>query len=35
MRASLATFAAINIHLDAWIKHTGFSFIDLIKKQTA
>lgn len=27
LRFSLATFAAVNIHLDAWIKHLNFSFI--------
>ncbi|WP_368487465.1 hypothetical protein [Clostridium sp. BJN0013] len=35
MRMSLATFAVINIHLDAWIKHTGFSFIDLLQNKAA
>ena len=25
---AMATFAAVNIHLDAWIKHTNFSFVD-------
>ncbi|NMB97165.1 MAG: hypothetical protein GYA02_11245 [Clostridiaceae bacterium] len=30
MRLSMATFAVINIHLDAWIKHTKFSFIDTL-----
>lgn len=30
-----ATFAAINIHLDAWVKHTGFSFIDLVDKNSS
>jgi len=35
MRAALATFAVVNIHLDVWIKHTGFSFIDIIKEQSA
>jgi len=35
MRASLATFAVINIHLDAWIKHTGFSFIQLLEQTVA
>ncbi len=30
MRMPLATFAVINIHLDAWIKHTGFSFINFL-----
>lgn len=29
-----ATFAAINIHLDAWVKHTGFSIIGLIDKNS-
>ncbi|UZQ49569.1 hypothetical protein [Clostridium kluyveri] len=35
MRMSLATFAVINIHLDAWIKHTGFSFINLLQNKAA
>jgi hypothetical protein len=30
-----ATLAAINIHLDAWVKHTEFSIIDLPVKSTA
>ncbi|MDK2800785.1 MAG: hypothetical protein PWQ70_2404 [Clostridiales bacterium] len=34
LRFALATFAAINIHLDAWIKHLGFSLIDTLQ-QTA
>jgi len=26
---AMATFAAVNIHhLDAWVKHTNFSFVD-------
>ena len=29
-RAALATFAAVNIHLDAWVKHKGFRFVDLL-----
>jgi len=28
MRFAMATFAAVNIHLDAWVKHTNFSFVD-------
>lgn len=35
MRTSLAAFAVINIHLDAWIKHTGFSFIKLLEQIAA
>ncbi|UZQ51243.1 hypothetical protein [Clostridium kluyveri] len=35
MRMSLATFSVINIHLDAWIKHTGFSFINLLQNKAA
>jgi len=27
-----STMAAVNVHLDAWISHTGFSIIDLIEK---
>jgi hypothetical protein len=34
MRASLATLAVINIHLDAWVKHTGISLVGLLE-QTA
>ncbi|MCX8167291.1 MAG: hypothetical protein N3E37_05585, partial [Candidatus Micrarchaeota archaeon] len=30
-RFARATFAAINIHLDAWVKHQKFSIIGLIK----
>ncbi len=30
VRFALATFAAINIHLDAWIKHEKFSFYKLL-----
>lgn len=30
-----ATMAAINIHLDAWIKHTGFSIIPLLEEIAA
>lgn len=30
-----ATMAAINIHLDAWIKHTGFSIIPLLEEMAA
>lgn len=29
-RFARATMAAVNVHLDAWIKHTGFSIISLI-----
>lgn len=32
MRASLAAFAVINIHLDAWIKHTATSFVGLLRQ---
>ena len=35
MRASLTTLAAINIHLDAWIKHTKFNFIGVMENQAA
>ncbi|OAA93827.1 hypothetical protein CLCOS_39780 [Clostridium coskatii] len=35
LRMALATFSVINIHLDAWIKHTGFSFGNLIQSKTA
>jgi hypothetical protein len=33
MKFAMATFAAVNIYLDAWIKHTNFSFIDTFIKQ--
>ncbi|MDD2502885.1 MAG: hypothetical protein PHG58_03375 [Clostridia bacterium] len=26
----MATMAAVNVHLDAWIPHTGFSIVDLL-----
>jgi len=32
VRTALATFAAVNMHLDAWVKHSGFKFSDLLKK---
>jgi len=32
MRFGMATFAAVNIHLDAWVKHTNFSFVDTFIK---
>lgn len=32
LRFSLATFAAINIHLDAWIKHEKFSFYKILEQ---
>lgn len=32
LRFSLATFAAINIHLDAWIKHEGFSLYKTLEQ---
>ena len=35
LRAALATFAAVNMHLDAWVKHTGFKFSDLLKISAA
>ncbi|MCQ1531841.1 hypothetical protein [Lutispora saccharofermentans] len=35
MRMSLATFAVINIHLDAWVKHKKFSFCSFIEQQAA
>lgn len=31
-RFARATFAVVNIHLDAWLKHTKFSFADLLDK---
>lgn len=35
MRTALAAFAVVNIHLDAWVKHTNISFLDLLEKQAA
>jgi hypothetical protein len=35
MRTSLAALAVINIHLDAWIKHTNISFVGLLEQQAA
>lgn len=32
MRTSLATFAVINIHLDAWVKHKEFSLVKLLNQ---
>lgn len=32
MRTALATFAVINTHLDAWIKHKDFSIMKLLNK---
>lgn len=34
-RFTRATMAAVNVHLDAWIRHTGFSIIPLIEKELA
>jgi hypothetical protein len=28
-----ATMAAVNIHLDAWIKYIGFSIVDLLENR--
>lgn len=33
-RFARATIATVNIHLDAWVKHTGFSIIDLLDKNS-
>lgn len=30
-----ATLAAINIHLDAWVKHTGFNILNLLAQDVA
>lgn len=35
MRMSLAAFAVVNIHLDAWVKHTSFSFSSMLEKLAA
>ena len=35
MRMALAAFAVINIHLDAWVKNTNFSFTYLLQEQAA
>jgi hypothetical protein len=34
-RFARATFAEVNIHLDAWLKHTAFSIVDLIDQAVA
>lgn len=34
-RFARATFAEVNIHLDAWLKHTAFSIIGLIDPAVA
>jgi len=34
MKFAMATFAAVNIHLDAWGKHTNFSFVDTFIEAT-
>jgi len=33
-RFNRATMAAVNVHLDAWIKHTGFSILPLIEESS-
>ena len=35
IRTSLAAFAVVNIHLDAWVKHTGFKFAGLLEAPAA
>ena len=35
LRTSLAAFAVVNIHLDAWVKHTSFRFVDLLETSAA
>lgn len=35
IRMALATFSVINIHLDAWVKHTSFKFINIIENKVA
>jgi hypothetical protein len=32
MRFAMATFAVLNIHLDAWIKHLGFSLVENLQQ---
>jgi len=32
MRTSLAALVVINIHLDAWVKHTNISFVGLLEQ---
>ncbi|HEY9060250.1 MAG TPA: hypothetical protein VIO64_07080, partial [Pseudobacteroides sp.] len=32
LRFALATFAAINVHLDAWIKHEKFSLYKFLEQ---
>ncbi|HEY9060914.1 MAG TPA: hypothetical protein VIO64_10505, partial [Pseudobacteroides sp.] len=34
LRFALATFAAINVHLDAWIKHEKFSLYKFLEQAT-
>jgi hypothetical protein len=35
LRTSLAAFAVVNIHLDAWVKHTGFKFTPFLEASAA
>ena len=35
VRMSLATFAVVNTHLDAWVRHRSFNFNALISEQAA
>ena len=32
MRFAMATFSAINIHLDAWVNHLSFSLLECINQ---
>jgi hypothetical protein len=35
IRTALATFAAVNMHLDVWVKHSGFKSSELLKISAA
>ncbi len=35
LRASLATFVKVNMHLVAWVKHKGFKFSNLLNTSVA
>lgn len=35
IRTTLAGFSVVNIHLDAWVKHTSFKFTDILIKTAA
>lgn len=35
LRAALATFAALNMHLDTWVKYNRLKFSDLLNESVA